>query len=132
MIDAILFGEFANAVGEEWQPSPVFEDIGEGLSYMDEQERAAIAEMEEEARQRMEADAQDPRKQNYFMRTDTNTVVKDEQEYVRCQLKGVQMRVIPYGHALQLLKEEEARKRQRQKAKRKKKDAKASKKRNRR
>lgn len=119
--------------GAEWvEASPVFENISEGLAYMDEQERAVVAEMEEEARRRMEIDAADPTKQNYYMRTDTRTVVKDEKEFVACQAKHVPLKVIPYAHAIQLVKEEDARKRTALKEKRKKKTAKQSRKRNRR
>lgn len=102
---------------------PNFEDIGEGLAYMDELRDAEIARMEEEARVRMQADQGDPTTQQYFLRLDRKTVVKNEEEYVRCQLQGVQMKVIPYSFALQALKEEDARKRQEKKAKAKRKNA---------
>lgn len=111
---------------------PVFEDIAEGLAYMDEQEAKIIAEMEEEARQRMELDAEDPTQQQYFLRLDRRTVVRNEKEYVGCQLHGVPMKVVSYAHALQALKDEDARERAKQKAKQKKKTAKASRKKNRR
>lgn len=114
--------------GEEYVQPPVFEDIKEGLDYMDEQR--AIEEMRIEAERLMAADT-DPRKQNYFMRTDKKTVVKDEREYNLCQAKRIPLKVIPYSHAVQLLKEEEARKRTALKDKRKKKAAKKSRARNR-
>lgn len=117
--------------GEEWVQTPVFDNPADGLAYMDEREREVVAEMEEEARRRMDLDAADPTKQNYYMRTDKRTVVKDEREFVLCQRKGVPLRVIPYTHAVQLVKEEDARKRRAVKEKRKKKTSKQARKRNR-
>jgi hypothetical protein len=123
--------EFANASVPVPSP-PVFENIGpEAIAYMDEQERKAIAELEQEAKERMSAAAEDPRQQSFFMRTDTGTVVKDEKEYNRCQAKQIPLKMIPYGHALQLLKEEDARKKHQLKAKRNKKNAKKARKANR-
>lgn len=122
---------------DELQPAnagnlPVFDNAKEGLAFLDQQEEEAMRQLHEEAQRQMEARAEDPTTQSYFMRADTKTVVKDEAEYQWCLAKQVPMRVIPYAHALQLLKVEDARKAQRQKAKRKKKAAKASRKKNRR
>lgn len=111
---------------------PVFDNPKDALEFMDQQEAEAMRELHEEAQRQMEAKVEDPSTQNYFMRMDTKTVVKDEAEYQWCLAKRVPMKVIPYGHALQLLKVEDARKAQRLKAKRKKKAAKASRKKNRR
>lgn len=111
--------------------APVFETAADGLAHLDEVEAAAIKQLHEEAQRQMEADQEDPRTQNYFMRTDKKTVVKDDKEYGFCLKNQIPMKVIPYGHALQLLKEEEARHKNRLKAKAKKKAAKKSRKRNR-
>jgi len=110
---------------------PVFDNPKDGLSFLDAQEQVAIKELHDEALQQM-ADAQeDPTTQNYFMRTDKRTVVKDDKEYGYCLKNHIPMKVIPYGHALQLLKEQEARAKNRLKAKKKKKVARASRKKNR-
>lgn len=117
---------------EEWDYSkPVFESGGPALEYMDEQEREALAELEAEARARMDAAANDPRTQNYFMRLDKHTVIQDEREYVQCQVKGVKIKIVSYGTAMHLLKVEDARKKAALKNKAKKKAAKKSRKRNR-
>lgn len=116
----------------EYASLPVFDNPKDGLAFMDQQEAEAMAELHEEAQRQMEARAEDPSTQNYFMRVDKKTVVKDEAEYQWCLAKQIPMKVIPYGHALQLLKVEDARKAQKLKAKRKKKTAKASRKKNRR
>lgn len=119
---------------EEWvNPAapPAFEDIGEGLAHLDQIERDAIKEMEAHAAEAMNKASQDPAQQQYFMRVDRRTVVKTEEEYVRCQLAGTSMKVVPYAFALQLLKEESARTKARDKNRKNKKAARASKKRNR-
>ncbi len=122
---------FANSPEEqEWAGPPAFEDVGEGLAHLDETEKVALAELETEARERMAQDEGDPRTHNYFMRLDKKTVVKNDKEYVSCQLHGVSMKIIPYSYALQLLKEEDARKVKARKIKKAKKTAKASRKRN--
>lgn len=117
-----------NVGTEEFVQPPVFDNAADGLAYMDEQ--AALEEMRIAAERAIAADT-DPRRQNYYMRTDTKTVVKDEREFNACVAKKVPLKVIPYSHAVQLVKEEDARKRKALKDKRKKKAAKASKKRNR-
>lgn len=122
---------FANPGEDIELQSPVFDDPAEGLAYMDEQAARVVAELEAEARERMQLDAEDPSQQNYYMRTDKLTVVKDEQEYVGCLRHGVKMKIVTYAHALQLLKDEDARFRQKQKDKRKKKTLKAARKKNR-
>lgn len=128
--DAVIAAtqEHANRMNEAVVPTPAFEDIREGLDYMDEQR--ALEEMRIAAERAMAADT-DPRTQSYYMRTDTKTVVKDEREFNQCVAKKISLKVIPYSHAVQLLKEEEARKKSALKAKRKKKAAKQSRKRNR-
>lgn len=110
---------------------PVFTDIREGLDFLDAQRDEAMDDLHMQARAKMDLDAEDPSQQQYFVRIDRNTVVKDEAEYVRCQLAEVSLRVVPYSTALQLLKEESARKKGVQKLKAKKKSARAAKKRNR-
>lgn len=112
---------------------PIFDDNkdNQAVNFMDEQEAAALKEMEEEAQRQMAAAQEDPTTQNYFMREDRRTVVKDDKEYMHCLKSRIPMKVIPYGHALQLLKEEEARAKQRLKDKRKKKAAKKARKKNR-
>ena len=115
----------------EFLNPPVFDNAKDGLAFLDRQEEAARLQLEKEAQERMAEAKEDPTTQNYFMRTDRKTVVKDEKEYQRCLDQEVPMKVIPYAHALQLLKVEDARKRQRQKAKTKKKTARAARKRNR-
>jgi hypothetical protein len=115
----------------ELKNPPAFDDIGEGLAYMDEAEAAEIKRMEEAARERMRLDQEDPTQQNYYRREDRKTVVRTEEEYVKCQLDGIPMTVIPYTAAVQCLKEQEARKRSEQKAKKAKKVARKSRKRNR-
>lgn len=126
---------FANDVEvEEWvNPGapPAFTDMDAGLAHLDATEQQAIAELEAEARVRMETASADPRTQSYFMRMDKRTVVRSESEYVQCQMKGVPMRVIPYGHALQLLKDQDARNQQRAKSKQKRKVARRARRRNR-
>lgn len=111
---------------------PVFANAKDGLAFMESQEQAAIRELHEEAKRQMEADKEDPRTQQYFMRTDKKTVVQTDKEYGYCLKNHIPMTVIPYSHALQLLKVEEARAKQRVKAKTKKKAARASRKKNRR
>jgi hypothetical protein len=111
---------------------PVFDNAKDGLAFLDQQEEEAMRQLHEEAQRQMDERSEDPSAQNYFMRIDKKTVVKDEAEYQWCLAKQIPMKVIPYGHALQLLKVEDARKAQRLKAKRKKKTAKASRKKNRR
>lgn len=110
---------------------PAFEDIAEGLAHLDAMEASAISEMETEARERMQRDQEDPAKQQFFRREDRRTVVQTEEEYVQCQLKGVPMSVISYPAALQLLKDEDARKRADKKAKKNKKSARQARRRNR-
>lgn len=110
---------------------PAFEDIGEGLAHLDEVAAAEIADLEAEARERMRLDQEDPSTQSYYRREDRKTIVRTEQEYVRCELQGIPMTVIPYTAAVQLLKEEEARKRTQAKAKKAKKVSKKARKRNR-
>lgn len=117
-----------NVGTEEFVQPPVFDSAADGLAYMDEQ--VALEEMRIEAEKAIGADT-DPRRQNYYMRTDSKTVVRDEREFNACVAKKVPLKVIPYSHAVQLVKEEEARKKKAQKDKRKKKAAKASRKRNR-
>lgn len=111
---------------------PVFANASEALPFLDLQEEIARQQLEREAQERMAAAQEDPTSQQYFMRLDRKTVVKDDKEYVACVNGGIPMKVIPYSHALQLLKVEDARKAQRLKDKRKKKAAKASRKKNRR
>jgi len=123
-----------NVVPEEWvnpDAPPAFEDIAEGLSFMDEQKQKATEELEAEARRRMALDNQDPTQQSYFLRADKRTVVRTDKEYVYCQLNNIPMKVIPYIAAVQALKEQESRERQRSKAKQKKKAANKSRRRNR-
>lgn len=110
---------------------PNFENVAEGLAFMDELRDAEVARMEEEARAQMALAQADPTTQNYFLRLDRKTIVKNEEEYVRCQLAGVQMKTVPYSTALQALKEEDARKRQEKKAKAKRKTAAKARRRNR-
>lgn len=110
---------------------PAFDDPAEGLAFLDEMEAREIKRMEEEAREKMALDQDDPTQQSYYRREDRKTVVKTETEYVRCQLTGVRMTVIPYTTAIHLLKEEEARKRSEKKQKQKIKAAKKARKRNR-
>lgn len=119
---------------EEWvnpDAPPAFEDIGEGLDFLDEAERAARDEMEVVARERMKLDTEDPTQQQYFRREDKRTIVRTEAEYVQCQVKGIRMTVVPYEAAVHALKEQEARVRQEKKAKAKKKTARKARKRNR-
>lgn len=111
---------------------PVFANASEALPFLDMQEEIARQQLEREAQERMAQDSLDPRNQQYFMRTDRKTVVKDDKEYKLCMDNRIPMTVIPYSHALQLLKVEDARKRQKLKAKKAKKTAKASRKKNRR
>ena len=108
--------------------SPSF--ANEGQSFSTQEDLAEIAKLQAEA-QRLIADDTDPREQHYFMRLDTKTVVRDEAEYMAALSRGVPMKVIPFGHALQLLKEEDARKRKALAKKKARKRAKASRKRNR-
>ena len=110
---------------------PVFDDPGEAVSFLDEQETAALKEMEAAAHEAMQLDQKDPTQQMYFRREDRKTVVHSEAEHAQCQLKGVQMTVIPYEVAVQALKEQEAHGRQAKKARAKKKTARQSRKRNR-
>lgn len=119
---------------DEWiapQQLPVFDDIKEGVEFLDEQEAVAMAQLHEAAGKAMEIAQDDPKQQNYFMRVDRRTIVKDEEEFVRCQLAGIKMSVVPYSTALQLLKEEDARKKGAVKAKKAKKATKASRRKNR-
>lgn len=119
---------------EDWvnpDAPPAFDDIGDGLAFMDKQKQDAIEELEAEARRRMATASEDPTDQSYFLRTDKRTVVRTDKEYVYCQLNGVSMKVIPYSAAVQALKEQESRERQRDKAKQKKKAASKSRRRNR-
>jgi hypothetical protein len=122
-----------NAVPEEWvnpDAPPAFDDIASGMAFMDEQGKAALKELEAEARRRMAAD-QDPRDQNYFLRTDKRTVVRTDKEYVYCELEGISMKVIPYSAAVQALKEQESRERNKAKSKQKKKAANKARRKNR-
>lgn len=116
---------------EELVDSPVFDDPAEALAYMDEQQANVVAELEDEARRLMELDSGDPTQQSYYMRTDRRTVVKTEQEFVQCQINGVQMKIVSYATAMHLVVEEDARARRAVKEKRKKKAAKQARKRNR-
>jgi hypothetical protein len=116
--------QFAN-VGEEYE-SPLTP-----MGSLGPQDQAVIAELEAAAQAAMDADSQDPSKQMYFFRLDRREVVKDEKEYNWCIANQIPLKVIPYGAALQALKEEDARHRQRLKVKRKKKAAKQARKRNR-
>jgi hypothetical protein len=111
--------------------SPVFDNPADALKHMSEQEEAARLELQEEAERLMDEASQDPSLQQYFMNLDTKTVVKSEKEYQLCLKNHVPMKVIPYGYALHLLKEEDARKRQKLKNKKRRKAARASRKRNR-
>lgn len=110
---------------------PAFEDIAEGLAHLDETEAAAIKEMEEEARLRMQLDQEDPTKQNYFLRLDRRTIVRDEEEYTRCQLARIPLKVVTYKHALEVLKEQDAKKKRASKDAKKKKAARNSRRKNR-
>lgn len=113
------------------EQQPVFEDIGEALDYMDEREAQLREEFEAEAAARIEAAQNDPRGQFFFMRGDRNTIIKDEQEYTDCQLKGIALKTIPYKQAVQVLKDADARVRNERKNKAKKKAARKARKRNR-
>ena len=120
---------------EDWvnpDAPPAFTDVAEGLAFMDAQQEAALAELHAHAREKMALDQDDPTKQQYYMRVDRNTVVQTEEEYTKCQLAGIQMKVVPYRTALQLLKDEDRRKRTAGKAKAKKKASRQARKRNRR
>lgn len=118
---------------DEWtnpDAPPAFDDIASGMAFMDEQGKAALQELEAEARKRMAAD-QDPREQNYFLRTDKRTVVRTDKEYVYCQLNDISLRMIPYSAAVQALKEQESRDRNKAKGKQKKKAANKARRKNR-
>lgn len=128
MIEAPLNMEIEEYVNPD--APPAFDDIGEGMAFMDKQEAAAIAELEAEAERVMGLD-KDPRDQSFFLRADRRTVVRSEAEYVACQRAGIPMKVIPYSAAVQALKEQDARERQWVKVKVKKKAAKKARKRNR-
>ena len=119
---------------EEWVDPlapPAFTDVAEGLAHLDETEAAAIKEMEEEARHRMQLDQDDPTQQSYFLRLDRRTIVKTEEEYVRCQLQGVPMKVVPFSTAVHVLREQDAKKKRDAKNAKKKKAAKKARRRNR-
>ncbi len=73
----------------------------------------------------------DPREQSYFMRLDKKTIVRSEKEHEVCVAQHIPMDIVPYSHAVQVLKEEEARHRNKIKARRKKKTARATRKKNR-
>lgn len=132
-VSALEREEFNAALnGIEFVQQPVFENAADANAYMDEEGQRIAAELQAEAERVMERDALDPTKQSYFMRMDRRTVVKDEREYHECVAKQIPLKVIPYPHAVQAVKEEEARKRQALKDKRKKKAAKQARKKNRR
>lgn len=120
--------EFHNAAVDAFPPA--FEDVGEGLAHLDETEQNAIKEMEERVREMMET--RNPRDATYMMRADKGTVLKTESEFTYCVQNGIGVRYVTYGHALQLLKEEDAAKRRKLKSKKARKTAKKARKKNRR
>lgn len=95
-------------------------------------EVAQIEELEAEAKRIIDVQAEDPAAQSYFMRLDTHSVVKTEQEYFGCVKHHVQMKIVTYAHAQHLIAEEDARKRAKIKSRRAEKSRRASRKRNRR
>jgi|SRR5882672_11735445 len=90
---------------------PAFTDVGEGLAFLDQQRDEEIEKLHAEVKARMEANADDPRLQNYFVRLDRNTVIQNEEEYVRCQIEGIKLKTVSYSAAKQLLAEADAKKR---------------------
>ncbi len=108
--------------------APMFANAGEFWEVEDVRKAEELQELEDEARRRIAELGDDPRSQSYFMRLDSKTVVKDEQEYVACQKRGIPMQIVNYSHAASLLANEDARKRQKLKARQKSKAARSARK----
>lgn len=94
-------------------------------------EASDMGELAAEAQRRIEEAADDPTVQSYFLRQDTNTVIKTEEEYLFCTKRGISIKVIPYGHARDVLKREDALKNQEKTERQRRKAARKARKKNR-
>jgi hypothetical protein len=107
------------------------------LAAMSDEQIATVFPSEEEAeftaevQAQMEAEQSDPRKQMYFLRTDTKTIVKNEEEYFIAMRKNVPMKQVSYGHAMATVAIEKAREAKKRKTRVKNKTARAARRRNR-
>jgi hypothetical protein len=105
-------------------------DISEGVRWLDEPlPQEQIDEINRRALEEIER--HDPRKQNYFMRLDTKSIIKTEKEYNWCLANQIPFKIVTYESAKTVLMQEDARKKQKQKKKQKRKAAKNTRKRNR-
>src|SRR4249920_3440466 len=85
-------------------------------------EASDIGELKAEAQRRIEAAADDPTIQSYFVRQDTKTVIKTDKEYDWCQSRKIPLSIVSYTMAAALLRAEDEKKRKK-KSKRKKQKA---------
>jgi len=119
---------------EEWvnpNAPPFTYDISEGLRWLEEKtySQEEIDRIQAEMLEKIER--ADPRNQDYLMRLDTKSLIRTEKEYNWCLANRIPLKVITYPAALQVLKEDDAKKKREKKIRQKKKMAKKAKKRNR-
>lgn len=72
---------------------------------------AELDRMRDETLASIEADKDDPTKQDYIQRLDTKALIKDDKEFALCLTQHVPMRRVSYKHALHILAEVAAAKR---------------------
>lgn len=122
-------------VDTEWtdpDAPPYYEDIREGVDALEEPiDDELVEDMYRQAAAHIEKMKDDPSQQNYLQRLDTKGLIQTQKEYDWCLQNRIPMKTIPYGMAVELLKQMDAQKRKDSAKKKARKVAKKSRKKNR-
>lgn len=86
---------------------------------------------ENQVKEKIAQQQDDPRRQQYFKRDDRDTVVKTQEEYDQCSKDRIPMSIISFNRAIDLLNKEHALRENKDKLKKKRQQAKQARKRNR-